>query len=157
MLEQRCQLLLDAQSAYSDAMRAYDPHWSAMSGYRVGQLYQSLHEELMRIPPPSGTRQAKADLFEGAMRLRYSVLLQKGLTMMEHTLSLAERTGEHSEWVQRAAEAKEALTRSIQAEQTALDRLPYSRADLEKALEDLAKKKSRAGRSATAPRAEAGH
>ncbi|HEX4338202.1 MAG TPA: tetratricopeptide repeat protein [Polyangiaceae bacterium] len=141
VLEQRCQLLLDAQSAYSDAMRAYDAHWSAMAGYRVGQLYQSLHDELMKIPPPTSTTQAKADLFAGAMRLRYSVLLQKGLTMMEHTLELAERTGEHSAWVERAAQAKDALDKDIQAEQTALDRLPYSRSDLEKALEDLAHKK----------------
>ena len=141
VLEQRCQLLLDAQSAYSDTMRAYDAHWSAMAGYRVGQLYQSLHDELMQILPPAATTEAKAELFEGAMRLRYSVLLQKGLTMMEHTLSLAERTGEHSTWVERAAEAKEALNRSIQAEQAALDRLPYTRADLEKALEYLAHKK----------------
>jgi tetratricopeptide (TPR) repeat protein len=152
VLEQRCQLLLDAQSAYSDAMRAYDAHWSAMAGYRVGQLYQSLHDELMRIPPPNVTTQAKAQLFEGAMRLRYSVLLQKGLTMMEHTLALAERTGEHSEWVQRAGEAKNALTKDIQAEQTALDRLPYSRADLEKALEDLAHKAAKSGDHRTGPR-----
>jgi tetratricopeptide (TPR) repeat protein len=152
VLEQRCQLLLDAQSAYSDAMRAYDAHWSAMAGYRVGQLYQSLHEELMRIPPPAGTSESKAQLFEGAMRLRYSVLLQKGLTMMEHTVMLAERTGEHSEWVQRAADAKASLTRSIQAENEALDRLPFSRADLEKALEDLAHKKAKEGHSAAGPR-----
>ena len=51
-LEQRCQLLLDSQSAYSDAMRAYDSHWSAMAGYRVGELYQKLHEELMQVPAP---------------------------------------------------------------------------------------------------------
>ena len=37
-LEKRCQLLLDAQSAYSDTMRAYDAHWSAMAGFRVGEL-----------------------------------------------------------------------------------------------------------------------
>jgi tetratricopeptide (TPR) repeat protein len=28
LLEKRCQLILDAQSAYSDTMRAYDSHWS---------------------------------------------------------------------------------------------------------------------------------
>jgi tetratricopeptide (TPR) repeat protein len=152
VLEQRCQLLLDAQSAYSDAMRAYDAHWSAMAGYRVGALYQSLHDELMRIPPPAADTAAKAQLFEGAMRLRYSVLLEKGLAMMEHTLTLAARTGEKSEWVRRAAEAKQALQSSVQAEQAALAKLPYSRADLEKALEDLAYKKAqpvnpKAGRS----------
>lgn len=147
VLEQRCQLLLDAQSAYSDAMRAYDAHWSAMAGYRVGELYKSLHEELMRIQPPEGATGAKAQLFEGAMRLRYSVLLEKGLAMMEHTLTLAERTGEKSEWVRRAADAKQTLEASVRAEQAALAKLPYSRADLEKALENLAVKKAKAGPS----------
>src|SRR5438309_1559502 len=51
-LERRCQGLLDAQSAYSDAMRSYDAHWAAMSGYRVGELYQRLHRDVMSIPPP---------------------------------------------------------------------------------------------------------
>jgi tetratricopeptide (TPR) repeat protein len=144
VLEQRCQLLLDAQSAYSDTMRAYDAHWSAMAGYRVGELYQKLHEELMHVPAPaSATTPAKAQLFEGAMRLRYAVLLRKGLTMMEHTLSLSERTGERSEWVVRAGEAKRSLERSIRDEDAAIARLPYSRADLERALEDLGRRKSR--------------
>jgi hypothetical protein len=67
--------------------------------------------------------------------------------MMEHTLTLAERTGEKSDWVRRAGEAKQALTASVQAEQAALAKLPYSRADLEKALEDLAHKKPRAPES----------
>jgi hypothetical protein len=125
-------------------MRAYDAHWSAMAGYRVGELYKSLHEELMRIQPPEGATGAKAQLFEGAMRLRYSVLLEKGLAMMEHTLTLAERTGEKSEWVRRAADAKQTLEASVRAEQAALAKLPYSRADLEKALQDLANKKTKA-------------
>src|SRR6185369_6201267 len=94
VLEQRCQGRLDAQNAYTDAMRSFDAHWSAMAGYRVGQLYQKLHLDVMQVPPP-----AKADtlkqkqLFEGAMRLRYRVLLEKGLAMMDGTVRLGERTG----------------------------------------------------------------
>ncbi|HEY6727921.1 MAG TPA: hypothetical protein VI197_28125, partial [Polyangiaceae bacterium] len=77
-LEQRCQLILDAQSAYSDTMRAEDAHWSAMAGYRVGELYQKLHDDLMQVPPPSSASSVeRAQLFEGAMRLRYSILLEK--------------------------------------------------------------------------------
>jgi tetratricopeptide (TPR) repeat protein len=144
VLEARCQLLLDAQSAYSDAMRAYDAHWSAMAGFRVGELYQKLHEELMRIPAPAAaTTQARAQLFEGAMRLRYSVLLEKGLAMMQHTLTLAERTGEHSEWVAKAASAKAALERGVHEEQAALEKLPYSRAELERALEEVGKRSAK--------------
>jgi tetratricopeptide (TPR) repeat protein len=143
VLETRCQLLLDAQSAYSDTMRAYDAHWSAMAGFRVGELYQKLHAELMRVPTPAAaSTPAKAQLFEGAMRLRYATLLRKGLAMMDHTLSLSDRTGERSDWIIRAREAKSAIEASIKDEEAALARLPYSRADLERALEDLGHRKS---------------
>jgi hypothetical protein len=138
--EQRCQLVLDAQSAYSDTMRAYDSHWTAMAGYRVGELYQSLHADVMRIEPPRGADTLRRrQLFEGAMRLRYSVLLDKARGMMEHTLSMATRTGESSSWVARAEQAKRDIERAQAAEQAALDRLPYTRAELQAALDRLAK------------------
>lgn len=107
VLEQRCQGLLDAQAAFSDAMRSLDPHWSAMAGYRVGTLYQQLHTDVMRIPVPAAADTvAKKQLFEGAMRLRYRVLIEKGLKMMEATVRLGDRTGEASAWVARARDAK---------------------------------------------------
>jgi len=151
VLEERCQLLLDAQSAYSDSMRAYDAHWSAMAGYRVGELYQALHRDLMSMPKPKAADTlARQQLFEGAMRLRYSVLLDKGLAMMEHTLSMSRRTGEKSAWVDRADEARRQLVQARKDEQDALDKLPYSRADLQGALDDL-ERKAQDGSAATAP------
>ncbi len=140
-LERRCQSLLDAQDAYATAMRAYDAHWSAMAGYRVGSMYQRLHGDLMKVAPPSSakTDRQKA-LFEGAMQLRYRVLLEKGLKMMERTLAMAERTGESSSWVHRAQDAKRDLQRALEAAQAALARLPYSEQDLQRALDDVAGK-----------------
>src|SRR5690606_24453081 len=77
-LEQRCQLILDAQSAFSEAMRSNNAHWSSMSGVRVGELYQSLHGDLMAMPRPDAANTTeKKQLFEGAIRLRYSILLRK--------------------------------------------------------------------------------
>ena len=141
VLERRCQGLLDAQSAYSDAMRSYDAHWAAMSGYRIGQLYQRLHEDVIHVPAPqSATTPEKKQLFEGAMRLRYRILLQKGLTMMEHTLMLGERTGEASPWIDRARDAKRDLEKGLAEQKSALAKLPYSEKELQKALDDLAKK-----------------
>lgn len=140
VLEERCQLLLDAQTAYSDTMRAKDAHWSAMAGFRVGELYQKLHEDLMAIPQPKADTDKKKQLFEGAMRLRYSILLDKALAMMEHTLSMSARTGEKSSWVEKAEDAKDKLKKAQKAEQAAIDRLPYTRAELQAALDDLAQK-----------------
>jgi tetratricopeptide (TPR) repeat protein len=137
-LEQRCQLLLSAQSAYSSTMRAYDAHWSTMAGYRVGELYEKLHEELMRVPAPRAGTPRDQLLFAGAMRLRYAVLLGKAQTMLEHTLAMAARTGEDSEWVRRTERSRTAIAQAMVEEQAALDRLPFTRQDLERALDDLA-------------------
>jgi tetratricopeptide (TPR) repeat protein len=139
-LERRCQGLLDAQGAYTDAMRGYDPHWAAMSGYRVGQLYQRLYKDVMAIPVPKmADTTEKKQLFEGAMRLRYRVLLEKGLTMMEHTLLLGVRTDDESAWMDRARAAKRELDESLREQKELIAKLPYSERQLQTAFDDLAK------------------
>ena len=140
-LEQRCQLVLDAQRAYSDTWRAYDAHWSSMAGFRVGELYQRLHEDLMALGPPvAADNQSRRNLYEAAMRLRFEVLLEKARGMMEHTLAMAEREGERSSWVERAREAKTRLELAEKAQKEALARLPYTRAELEAALVEIGQK-----------------
>ncbi|MET0595591.1 MAG: hypothetical protein ABW133_23030 [Polyangiaceae bacterium] len=140
-LERRCQGLLDAQSAYSDAMRSYDPHWAAMGGYRVGELYQKLHRDVLAVPAPkAATTTEKKRLFEGAMTLRYRILLEKGLKMMEHTVMLGDKTGEASSWIGRARSAKKELENALEEQKTKLAQLPYSEKELQKALDDLAAK-----------------
>ena len=138
-LEQRCQLLLDAQSAYSDAMRAYDSHWSAMAGYRVGELYQKLHEEMMHVPPPKAAdSERRRQLFEGAMRLRYSILLDKAKSMLDHTVAMADRTGEQSAWVLKSRQARDVIAKATEEERQALARLPYTKEQLQAALDSFA-------------------
>ena len=140
VLEQRCQALLDAQNAYTDAMRSLDAHWSAMAGYRVGQLYQTLHRDVMAIPPTAkADTLKKKQLFEGAMRLRYRVLLEKGLKMMEGTVRIGQRTGEDSAWIHRADEAKRDIERALEDEKAALSKLPFTEAEMTEALEKLKK------------------
>lgn len=136
-LEQRCELLLSAQAAYSDSMRAYDAHWSTIAGYRVGELYGRLHRELMALPPPSADTPRQSRLFEGAMRLRYSVLVDKALAMLDHVIEMARRENQSSPWVERSQAFRVELREASEAERRALDRLPFSRADLERALAEL--------------------
>jgi hypothetical protein len=132
VLEERCQLLLDAQSAYSDSMRAYDAHWSAMAGFRTAELYEQLHRDLLAVqPPPSADTERKRQLFEGAVRTRYSILLAKAKGMAEHTLAMADRTGEHSEWVERTRQALKSIDQGIADEAAALAKLPYTKQDFE--------------------------
>lgn len=152
VLEDRCQLILDAQSAYSETMRSRDAHWSSMAGVKVGQLYKNLYRDLMAIGPPEAAGTAeKRQLFEGAMRLRYSILLRKSLSMMEATVSLLERTHQESPWRQKAHEALEEIREAQKIEESAIDALPYSRAQLQQVLDEMAQraKSSVSGKTGT--------
>ncbi len=138
LLEQRCQGLLEAQAAYTDTMRSFDPHWSAMAGYRVGQLYQKLHRDVMGITPPAkADTLKKKQLFEGAMRLRYRVLLEKGLAMMDATVRIGQRTGEDSAWIHRAVEAKRDLDLALADERAALAKMPFTEDEVKAALDQI--------------------
>jgi tetratricopeptide (TPR) repeat protein len=140
-IEMRCQGLMDAQSAYTDAIRSVDSHWAAMSGSRIGEMYRTLHRDLMLIPP---TEQAKSDaqkqLFFGMMHLRYRVLLEKGLEMMRRTVAFGAKTNDTSSWVRRAEASEAEMELALSDEKAILARYPYSEEELQKALAILQRK-----------------
>jgi hypothetical protein len=139
--------VLDAQSAYSTTMRAYDANWSLMAGYRVGIMYGQLHSDLMdMLPGLSFGTPERARLFEAALRLRYSVLLEKALGMMDHALALADRARDDTSWVELARETRAELKASLVKEEAALRKVTYSREELKSALDNLGKEpKARPG------------
>lgn len=149
-LEQRCQLILDAQRAYSDTWRAYDAHWSTLAGVRLAQMYEALHRDLMSMPvPETADTTFRRDLYEGAMRYRYSVLLEKARTMLEHTVAMAEREKQKSEWVERAKQSLLDIRAAELAERQALDRLPYTRQDLDEVFKTIREKAQAAAQAQT--------
>ncbi len=140
-IEMRCQGLLDAQNAYADAIRSVDPHWAAMSGYRIGEMYRALHRDLMLIPP---TEQARTDpqkqLFFAMMHMRYRALLDKGLEMMRRTVALGAKVHDTSSWVTRAEAAQKEMEVALADEQAILAKFPYSEETIQKALDLMQKK-----------------
>jgi tetratricopeptide (TPR) repeat protein len=141
-LELRCAGLLDAQTAYADAIRSVDPHWAAMSGYRVGEMYRTLHHELMAIPPTELAKtESDKQLFYAIMHVRYRALMEKGIEMMNRTLALAEKTQDTSSWVTRAKDAKKEMEVTLEEEKAQLAKLPFTEKEVEAAL-DLMKKKA---------------
>lgn len=135
-LELRCQHLLDAQSAYADAIRSVDPLWAAMSGYRVGEMYRELHGHLMSIPPDASRAKTESDrqLFFAIMHVRYRVLLEKGVEMMNRTLDFGAKTGAAAAWMDRAEAAKRDMDDALVAEKAQLATYPFTEEEVEKAI-----------------------
>lgn len=139
-MEARCQSILDAEDAYVEAIKTGELKWAVRAGVRVASLYGDLHDDLVSIEPPkSATTDQKKALFRGAMRLRYRILLEKGLGTLEHTINLEEKTGVKSAWFDHAKQAKTKLEKELADEKAEIAKLPYTEEQLKKALDDLAK------------------
>ena len=140
-LEMRCMFLLEAQTSYADAIRSVDPQWAAMSGYRVGEMYRTLHHDLMLIPPTDKAKtESDKQLFYGIMHVRYRVLLEKGMEMMKRTLALGEKTGVGAAWMKRAETLKVEMDQALDEEKALLAKFPFTEEELQKALEIMKKK-----------------
>jgi tetratricopeptide (TPR) repeat protein len=149
-LDERCGGLLEAQAAYAQAVRSVDPHWAAMSGYRVGEMYRRLHHDLMQIPPPATSRTPRQkEIFYAFMHIRYRVLLEKGLREIDQTVALGERTNDSSSWISRAREARDEMQTALTDEKAQIERMPFTEEEVAKALDEMGKK---AGQGASAPR-----
>lgn len=138
--EERAAGLLEAQSSYTDAMRTTDPFWATWAGYRVGQLYQQLHHDVMMVKPPEKASSEKdRKLYDGAVQLRYRVLLQKGLKMMQSTVKMNERVGETNAWGQRAREAIVQLEKAIEAANAVIQKVGVSEETLKAGMQQMEK------------------
>jgi tetratricopeptide (TPR) repeat protein len=132
--------LMAAQSSYADAIRSVDLHWAAMSGYRIGEMYRSLHKDLMTIPPQNAKGDKDKQLFFGMMHVRYRVLLEKGVEMLKRTLTISEAGQDSSTWIKRAEKAKAEMELALEEEKAQLKKFPFTEEELQRALELLEKK-----------------
>lgn len=151
-MELRCAGLMGAQAAYGEAMRAEDPFFIAFGAYRVGEMYERLHRDLMAIPPTTKARTAEQqELFFAMMHVRYRVLLEKAHDMMDRTLALAPkpesagtavtpRDPDFSTWLKRAEVARAGIERAIEEEKRVIATQKLDEATVRRALEIMKEK-----------------
>lgn len=143
-METRCQKVLDAQDEYIESINTRDLRWAVRSGVRVASMYIDLHAAVIAIPPPkAATTEEKKQLFRGAMLLRYRILLEKGLGTLDRTLNLEKAVNAKTTWLDHARKAKATLEKQLLDEKAELAKLPYTEAELKKALDDISNKPSK--------------
>jgi len=123
VLDQRAQLLLQAQNAYFDAIRMTNAHWAAASGYRIGSMYRSFFDAITSAPvppPPGAMTDAQLELYRESyrsqLRDRVRPLVRHAIRYWELTLTMVERTGVESEWTARVRADLDATTALMQSD-----------------------------------------
>ncbi len=99
-LEYKAEMLLSAQGHYLRTIRYGHPEWATASGYRIGELYQDLYEEMTDAKPPPDLNQDEVEVYREELRNRIRVLVTKAIDAYEQTLATAERVGATNPFVQ---------------------------------------------------------
>lgn len=120
-LEKKCQLLLDAQSAYTEAIRVAHPHWAAAAAYRIGHLYRILWGDMMTSPAPEDLNPEEKEIYYEVLRKRIRVLLKKAIRQWERVLAMADRLALNNEWVVRTKSDLEDIRALLTMDNTSKD------------------------------------
>lgn len=99
-LEHKAELLLTAQGHYLRCIRYGHPEWATASGYRIGELYQNLYQQMIDAKPPAEINAEEADAYHEELNNRVRVLVTKAIDAYEQTLATAERVGATNPFVQ---------------------------------------------------------
>lgn len=103
-LEYKAQMLLSAQGHYLRAIRFGHGEWATASGYRIGELYQRLYEQMVGAKTPIDLDAEQKELYQEELRTRIKVLVTKAIDIYEKTLATAERVGATNPFVTQTRE-----------------------------------------------------
>ena len=108
-LESKAQFLLSAQGHYLRAIRKGDGEWATASGFRIGDLYEQFHDQLVAAPPPRGLTDEQRGLYQSTLREKVRNLIGKAIGIYEQTLATAERVGAQTSYVSKTQQALDRL------------------------------------------------
>lgn len=100
-IERKSELLLSAQGHYMRTLRINHPHWKTAAGQRIGELYERFYDEMLEAPIPTNLTPEQAELYRLELRRKVRILVKKAIEAYESTLTLAERLGLDTDFVEK--------------------------------------------------------
>ena len=124
-LEYKAQMLLSAQGHYLRCIRVGHPEWATASGYRIGELYQDLYEQLMDATPPKDIEPEIVPIYREELHAKLKNVVSKAIDAYEKTLSTAERVGATNPFIAQTREKLDRMkTLLLQGPATATESTP---------------------------------
>lgn len=121
VLNQRAQLLLEAQREYFNTMRFTNLdnfHWSSASLYRVGHMYDEMWHAVMEAPPPAHLPPEGVEVYRMELAKLLKPLIRHAIRYWEMTLLHFDDKGIHNKWTEQTKKDL-ARVRALMLEQPA--------------------------------------
>jgi Tfp pilus assembly protein PilF len=123
-LEYKAELLLSAQGHYLRAIRMGNGYWATAAGARIGNLYESLYEQMISSPAPKELNDEEAAVYRQEVRKRIRILVTKAINAYERTLETAQRIGASNPFVEKTRQSLQKMKELLLADAERDDRQP---------------------------------
>jgi tetratricopeptide (TPR) repeat protein len=111
-LEDKSNFFLMAQNAYLRTLRLRHADFATLAGYRLGLLYEVMHDDLMSAEVPSDLTREEVEVYYEELRAQVKPLLERAVEIYERNLRLGQRFGRDDAWI-RKTEASLARLRDL--------------------------------------------
>ncbi len=115
-LEDKSNFFLMAQSAFLRALRLQHPDWAVVAGYRLGALYETMHDDMMAAEVPNDLSPEEIEIYEEELRSKVRPLLVRAVDIYERNLRLGQRFGKRDDWMQKTEASLARLQDLLRAE-----------------------------------------
>jgi tetratricopeptide (TPR) repeat protein len=112
-VEKKVELLWSAQELFVQTIQTKNNHWAIAAGMRIGELYETLYQQLLDSPLPLEIKPDEHESYRREMRKRLRSLLGEALQNYEDTLHTAERIGTTGFFAKNTRERLLRLTRQL--------------------------------------------
>ncbi len=122
-LEEKCHELLSAQHRYIRALHFGDAHTVAAAGFRIGAMYESLYNAIVKLETPNELSDEQASVYHEEVVKRVGVLLEKALRVYEKAMKIGRTAygpdeAAHGPWLKKLSQGIERLRSLVLAQAT---------------------------------------
>ena len=101
-LEDKSNLFLKAQATLFRCVRLHNAEWSVAAGFRIGQLYTRLIDDIHNAEVPDDLDEETIAAYREELWKHTGHLARRAVVVFEKNIELAVRLGQRGEWVERS-------------------------------------------------------
>ena len=102
--EKKLALLISAQEAYNDTIRAKHVYWVSAAGLQLGSLFEEFYDALMVAPVPEWLNDGQRKEYYETLKLQLRPVVNKAIWVFEKNLETATRLGYDNRFVEETEE-----------------------------------------------------
>ena len=102
--ERKLELLVQAQDAYNEAVKAKHVFWVSAAGYQLGSLFEEFYDALMYAPVPDWLDDKQRTVYYEELKKQLRPVVNKAIWVFEKNLETAARLGYENPFIDKTEE-----------------------------------------------------